>query len=386
MEGEMVLGIGILSIQSENMSLLDEAISLYKDALKLDSTFAQAYSSLGIAMAVKYNDNFPEEIEDSLLLLANKAAYFNSQLDEAYLLKSIYNRQVERNLKKAIQSLKKAIQINPNYAMAYLEMGSIYTWDLRNYVDGLKAYHKTYDLDKSYLLPVTLNALGFGYLHTGFFAQGEFYNTEFLKLKKDTNTYYMGMSWLEWCRNDPQSSINWVRKILERDSMNLRVNSYLAFRYSYVGDFENSIKYFKRYLDLTDEEQRERRSDAHRVAYNYLILGDSVKAMKYFKLEIELAEKSIKTGDHSTIWGFTYYDLFAVYAFLEEYEKAFKNLELLEEEEFYPSWLMTYFDHDPLLKNVRDDPRYKEFLLNAKSKFQNEHKKVKSWLEDESMM
>ena len=108
--------------------------------------------------------------------------------------------------------------------------------------------------------------------------------------------------------------------------------------------------------------------------------------MKYFKLEIELAEKSIKTGDHSTIWGFTYYDLFAVYAFLEEYEKAFKNLELLEEEEFYPSWLMTYFDHDPLLKNVRDDPRYKEFLLNAKSKFQNEHKKVKSWLEDESMM
>lgn len=386
MEGTMVLGMGIASIQSENKKLLDEAISLYKEAIRLDSTFAQAYSSLGIALAIKYKNDATKEVEDSLLLLADKAEYFNAQSDEAYLLKSIYYRHVQTNLHEAIKSLKKAVQINPSYAMAYLEMGSIYTWDMDDYVEGMKAYHKTFNLDKSYLLPLAQDALFFGYTHTGFYTQAEYLITEDLKLMKDSIDYYMAKSWIDWCRNDPESSIVWAQKVLDRDSMNRWAISYLAFRYSFIEDFKNSVKYFERYLGLTKESQRKRRSDAHRVAYNYLIMGDSVKAMEFFKLEIELCQKSIETRDHSILRGFTYYDLLTVYAFLEEYDKAFENLDLLKEAEFYPSWLMTYFDHDPLLANVRNDPRFKDFLTNAKIKFQNEHNKVRSWLEQENMM
>jgi hypothetical protein len=42
---------------------------------------------------------------------------------------------------------------------------------------------------------------------------------------------------------------------------------------------------------------------------------------------------------------------------------------------------MTYFYIDPLLDNVRDDSRFKDFIEEAELKLQREQEMVKTWLD-----
>ncbi len=388
MEGYGILGLGIMMTRSQNTEDLDRAIQLYRDVLEIDSTFAYAYTGLAMALGGKYwgTSYGNENIKDSLLFLANKALSLNDQLEEAYLLRGIYYRNFESEFVEAIENLENAIKINPNYAAAYLEIGSIYIWDIINYIEGFKHLNKAYELDKSFLLPSTMNSLATGYVNSGFYAKAKYFAEELLKLKKDTVDFYNGLAFMEWCKGDIQMGIDWGLKAYELDSLSAQSVSFLAFRYSYIGDIQKANKFLQKFLELMQNEDLNYQNINHRIGYILYEQGKTIEGMEFFNRQIKNSLYEIETHAASSSRGFTYYDLFAVYAFLEEYEKAFKNLKLLEEEEFYPSWLMTYFDHDPLLTNVRDDPRFKEFLLNAKSKFQNEHNKVKSWLEDESMM
>jgi tetratricopeptide (TPR) repeat protein len=276
------------------------------------------------------------------------------------------------------------VETNPSYAVAYLEMGSLYIWEKQDFVEGIRNLYKAYDLDKSYLFPLTLQTLYNAYLNLGLFSKVESYRNEFFKLDKQTFRGYFGeMAWAEWCKNDVKSSIEWALKGLEEDSLHGWTIAYLAFRYPYARDIENANKYFKIFVDLFGTEFLENRSNAHRLGYSYYLLGKTEEAMKYFNLGIELGEVSIEEEDLSTSRGFSFYDLFAVYAFLEDYEKAFQHLRSLRQVDFYPTWLMTYFYHDPLIDKVRDDPRFKEFLQEAELKLHREQDRVKSWMETE---
>jgi len=387
MEGSGTLGLGIMMTRSQNKEDLELAIQLYRSVLEIDSTFTKAYTGLAMALGGKYwRTSYGDEyITDTLLSLANKALSFSDQEEEAYFLRGIYYRNVESRFIEAIDNLEKAIKINPNYAAAYLELGSIYIWDIINYIEGLKHLNKAYELDKSFLLASTINALVSGYLYTGFYKEAEHFSEELFKLGKDTVDYYYSLAFMEWCKGDIQKGIDWGLKAYELDSLDVKSVSFITFRYSYLGDIKNANRFLQKYLDLTQSEDRNYPNANHRIAYILYEQGKTREAMEFFNLEITNSLDEIETNAASSTRGLSYYDLFAIFAFLEDDEKAFNYLEKLDEEDFYPSWLMSYFIYDPLLKNVREDSRFKEFLLNAKTKFQNEHDKVKVWLEGKDM-
>ena len=205
MEGSSRLGLGVLSIRSDNIDNLGRAISLYQEAIDLDSTFAQAYSGLGMALALKsmyiLGINTDEPILDTILNLANKALEFNPQLDEAFLLRGIYYRNYKSKIFEAIENLKKAIDINPSYALAYVELGSIYAWELIDYVEGLALWQKAYHLDKSYLAPIILESHFYAFLNVRLFDKADSFRIEFFKLTKNTQQDYYQAAWTDWCKN-----------------------------------------------------------------------------------------------------------------------------------------------------------------------------------------
>ena len=386
MEGNSVLSLGVLSIRSDHIDDLDRAISLYQEAIILDSTFAQAYSSLGMALALKNmyisGINTDELTFDTLLNLANKALLFNPQLDEAFLLKGVYYRNDKSRIFEAIENLKKAIDINPSYALAYVELGSIYAWELIDYVEGLALFQKAYHLDKSYLAPIILESHYNAFLNVRLFDKADSFRNAFFELKKNAQQgYYGALAWTAWCKNDINASIDWALKKIEEDPGNAWALNFLANRFSYIKDFASSTKYLEISIDLYGINNWEKKASAHRLAYIFYNLGRMDEADKYFNLEIELCKKSIEIEDLSASRGLTYYDLFAVYSFLGNIEEAFKHLRSLRQNDFYPAWLMTYFYNDPLLEKVRDDQRFKDFLQEAELKLQREQQSVREWLE-----
>jgi len=101
-----------------------------------------------------------------------------------------------------------------------------------------------------------------------------------------------------------------------------------------------------------------------------------------FNLQIEVCEKSIQLKRLYSNTNRVYYDLVAVYAFQGKKDMAYAYLDKLNEQSFFPYWLISYLKMDPLLDPIRQEEPFMNFLSTARMKFQREHDRVKKWLEE----
>jgi hypothetical protein len=76
------------------------------------------------------------------------------------------------------------------------------------------------------------------------------------------------------------------------------------------------------------------------------------------------------------------YDLASTYAFLGEKEKAYKYLEEFVSSYFPKLWQISYAKHNPFMKSINNEERYKKLLQNMEVKYQAEHERVRKWLEE----
>lgn len=107
---------------------LDNAIGLYREAIRLDPGFARAYGSLAVTMErqtyLGYTDS-PVEASLRALELAQKAVSIDPSSPQVqWALAYIYMRKKQFNV--AIAALEKAIEIAPNYADGYGLLALIY--------------------------------------------------------------------------------------------------------------------------------------------------------------------------------------------------------------------------------------------------------------------
>ena len=82
-------------LKTFDLSFYQNADSLYKAALEIDSAFAKAYVGLAnLNWEKQFSEGyFSESFLDSCLVLINIALSFDDQLDEAYFLKGRYYQQ-----------------------------------------------------------------------------------------------------------------------------------------------------------------------------------------------------------------------------------------------------------------------------------------------------
>ena len=98
---------------------------------------------------------------DSVLILTDIALSFDNHLEEAYYLKGAYFRE-KVDPEQALEYYETALNINPNYAMALMEIGGINIFDLDDFVRGISSYQKAASIDRSSLPDILLN-LGWAY-------------------------------------------------------------------------------------------------------------------------------------------------------------------------------------------------------------------------------
>jgi DNA-binding winged helix-turn-helix (wHTH) protein/TolB-like protein len=108
----------------------EKARELYREAVRLDPTFARAYAGLALTHAADYRNQWTEQAPQALARaaeLAETAFGINPDIPEVHWVLAYVHVQGRRH-EPAMAHLKKVIRLNPSFADAYALLGGIHTY------------------------------------------------------------------------------------------------------------------------------------------------------------------------------------------------------------------------------------------------------------------
>jgi len=124
---------GIEQENSFTKASFAEATNYFKQAISIDPSFAAAYAHLAQTYSFVVESEWTDEPEKYITLAlesAKKAIELDDELPYAYWsLGRIYTRAYASDLPKAIASFEKAIELNQNYADGYVFLAISYTYN-----------------------------------------------------------------------------------------------------------------------------------------------------------------------------------------------------------------------------------------------------------------
>ncbi|MFC2126148.1 tetratricopeptide repeat protein [Bacteroidota bacterium] len=361
-----------------NESSIDEAVLLYQTALEIDSTFALAYTGLAWAYWTKHywDEYFEEDFLDSALVLANVALSYDDQLEEAYNVRGKYYQQ-NGEIEKAINDFEKALSINPNYADALRSLGGVYHYN--NMVKAISSLHKAASIERSTDLPDIYISLGRYYRNVGLLEKSRYYYQKKFDLDNDSISYLNNLARLEFSKGNYEMAIELFEKAERIDST--RVSTlWLAGSHVMLDHIEESYKYMSRF----SESSRGITTPIYFYGYVSWQLDRKEEANNYFNEQIRNSQESIRLTRPYSLKN-AYYHLAVTYFFLGEKEKGYQYLERFSNESLIRFRTIARIKYNPMLKNVREEPRFKAIMKKIEEKNQKERDRVLAWMEEEGI-
>ncbi len=311
----------------------------------------------------------------------------NRDAFQAYLKGRYYwNKRTEENFYKAITCFNQAIEMDPNYALAYSGIADSYNM-LGSYAclppkeafpRAKQAATKALELDDK--LAEAHTSLAF--IESGFdwdfpSAENSFKNALDLNPNYSTAHFWYGYDLAEIGRMD--EGLIELKRAQELDPLSLVINSHLAWLHYLSFDYESAIKQCKKVLEMDPN-----------FAHVHAVLGRVYVQKSSFDLAIEEFQKAIDLSGSSRLYlaelGHTYalagkadeaykvleelrklsnekyidaFYMAMVYVGLGETDKAFNWLEKAFEDRAHG---LTYLKIDPRFNRIRSDSRYKALL------------------------
>lgn len=364
-----------------NKTALVNAWNFYKKAIKQDSTFAKAYSGLGQIMWDKnvqipmvknqYLDNFT----DSILVLANRAIDYDSQLAEAYRLRGCCYLETGK-LEQATEEFNKALELNPNDLNSYYHKGRISHYLLENFADGIINYIEGMKRSGGKEYPYFLMSIGHAYEWAGFFDQTIQYYSDVLSLLGDSAWYFANLSFIEQSKGNLENALIYAKKAY---AINPNYIIDLGINYSSFSDNKELFPFYQKYIDATTKSEYIPTKGAHRIGLCYWKLGNLKEANYYFNQQIKYSQEMIKLHRFFSD-SHPYYDMAATYAFLGNKDEAYKNLDILKKKKLFAHWWVVLFKNDPLFDNIRKESRFQQIVSEIESKYLAEHERTRKKL------
>jgi TolB-like protein/Tfp pilus assembly protein PilF len=374
-----------------NRASLTKAENLYQKALENDSTFAGAYSGLAMVYNIKHSSDvdsyFAENYLDSVMILANRALSFDNHLAEAYYARGLYYIENGKP-EQAIKEFEEATKYNPNYWEVYVDK-AVYVyanWDYNhvNYIQAFENLNKAIGINHGKELPSILNYMAAGLTSYAGFEKGYDYFEKIFKLTDDTNSYLSALAGREWNFGNREKAMELEYTIYKRDSNDVGILLSLGNDYMMLGQYKESLKYFKKYIERLQTLGQLVPGAMHRIGYVYWQNGYKNEAEYYFNEHKRISEESIKKGRQ--YGGAAYYDLAGVYAFMGEKEKAYQNLREWALSPVIPFWWIILIKEDPLFDSIRNEPEFQQIVKDVEAKYQAEHERVGKWLEEQGIL
>jgi len=372
--------------KTRDLSPYQTAVNLYDAALSIDTAYAKAYTGLASAYYDRYQweTYFKENYLDSMLVLIDKALDIDDQLDEAYYLKGRYYQE-NGHIKDALDNYDKTLKINPNHYLAYQSKGDTYSRVLGDYVNGLGNYHKALTLVRGKERPALLGSLGGRYMEIGFTDKAKYYYQEAFEQDSNKSLHFRRLAWIEFSLGNFEETLKLVKQGCEIDSLSC-INTELMFFNVPSGHKEEAYLFAKKKIDQYKRIGTIALQTAFQIGYAFWQVGQYQGAKDYFNQQIKYDEESIRLRRPISQVGNAQYDLASTYAFLGEKTKAYKYLEEFVSMYFPKLWQISYAKHNPFMKSISNEERYKKSLQNMEAKYQAEHERVRKWLEEQGML
>jgi TolB-like protein/Tfp pilus assembly protein PilF len=287
---------------------INQAIELFKQAIAKDSNYALAHAGLADAYIslADYNVLSAREVMPSAKKAALDAIQLDDSLAEAHASLGWVKLSHDWAFPDAEKEFKRAIDLNPNYAMAH-EMYGEYLMLTGKPNEAAASMKRAQELEPVSLLVNNAVAL---------------------------NSYYAG-------RDD--EAIDQTRKALLLDPNFAEAHLLLARIFQHKRAFGESAVEFQKALELSEGDSNEMAAQAQGFAAS----GKTAEARKILS---ELKERSQQTYVQP-VW------IAVILSALGEKEEAFQWFQKGYEDR--SGWLI-YLKVDPLFDNVRSDPRFVE--------------------------
>jgi TolB-like protein len=365
----------------------NKAIDLFTQAIRINPSFARAYTGIGIALIYKGNRGiFVDEILlDSAKRLADRALQFDANVDEAYFIRGLFYSQVEKDNKSAIAELNKALAINPNYVDAMMSLGSINAQFNKDYVTGLGQMQRALQLGRGPELTQNLKTIALLYDFLGLSDEALEYLNSAAQLDGDSTALLGLNSALFRRKGDYETALKLVSRAQKIDATDFFANDGKAWALTLLGRNQEALDVRLKWDKSIGSVSGFPVFGAHRIGHLYWMLGDKKSAMKYFKLQIAYDEKSIQQARPGARVGYDPYDLACVHAFLGEKEKAYYYLDQVNDVNFAPVFLLQLFKDDPMFASIRGEDRFKKIQLDLEEKNKKERDRVLAWLQNQSL-
>jgi TolB-like protein/Flp pilus assembly protein TadD len=187
-----------------------------------------------------------ESFSDSTLILADIALLYDNQLAEAHEVKGLYYRGIGKT-EKAIAEYKRAIELNPNYYIAFWGLGNTYLL-LREEIDqAIYYFSKASHLHRGENLPTIYGQIAEAYRSGGFKEQAITYDQLVLELDADSAKYLMHLAWMEGWQSNFQKAIQYAEQSYLIDTSNTNVLYNLGYYFMRTGQHIKSLAFYQDY-------------------------------------------------------------------------------------------------------------------------------------------
>jgi tetratricopeptide (TPR) repeat protein len=231
-------------MRSRRSDELEQAVEYFQRAIDLDPEFALAY--VGQAEAVghlhAYGTLSLGEIRERMEPLLDKAMELDDQLGEAYALRA----DKHEDLDDTIADFERAIELNSNYAMAYMWYGSA-MFD-RDPERSLSLYRQALELDP--LSPLIHTNIAAYYQGAGKFEEALKGYQRAVEIDPGFAVGYGNIASLYDAFGLPDEAIQWAERAVASDPGNLNLRLSLGARLQNLGRFDDALEVFREAIDL----------------------------------------------------------------------------------------------------------------------------------------
>ena len=290
---------------------IKKSVEYFQQAIDRDPNYALAYAGQAEAYLLlpAYSAAAPNEAFPKAVATAKRALELDETLAEAHTALAGALITDGHNLAESNREYQRAIALNPNYATAHHWYGEVNLMLMGRPDEAIAEMKRAIELDPFSLI----------------------FNADLAEVYIHARRY--------------DEAIEQLKKTIEMDQNFYVSHWYLGKAYAMKGAYPEAIAAYQRARQLND--------DPWVLALLGHVAGASGKKEEALKTAEQL--KEISKQRYVPAYGFA-----LVYSGLNDKDRAFQWLEKSHQD--HESKIVNFLTTDPLLENVRSDPRYKDLV------------------------
>ncbi|WP_282136313.1 adenylate/guanylate cyclase domain-containing protein [Seonamhaeicola maritimus] len=222
-----------------NSESISKSITLYKEAVVLDSNYAEAYAEIAnsIYLETYYSGRDVNEASELAREYLNKAEQISSEVPRIYSVRGFINN-IEGKHEEAEEAFQKAIKLSPNDLTTRHQYATFYYYS-RQYDKMLVQARIAYKLDPLSFAVANNYATALAYTHK--YEEAEMIMKKVEKLGKENNQFVINRTYFRIYTDQEKykEAIEPLKYLASEENV---YNRFLGFSYAKVGDTANAFR------------------------------------------------------------------------------------------------------------------------------------------------